>query len=324
MRSFVVFLCLFALPVHAVEIRLAEREEAARIAADTSTGYFERMSQADPTIRLQADSRKSPADLREAYRTRGGRDFTAEERRALERLLRGEAERIALLERWLPDEVVLAAVTDTVEGGLPHTRANAILFPPGSLDDADERAGLFYHELFHVLSRHNPDRHPELYGLINFSRCPSIDIPAPFDARRITNPDAPVNNYWVQAAYRGEPVQVIPLLYAVSAGYVPRRGGGGFSSQFRFGYLQIEADGETCRPVRGRDGAPIVVPPDKIEELFDAVGANTNYLIHPEEILASNFALLMTGTSVRDRWVLDRLAGFLGLPEEVGEPVLSR
>jgi hypothetical protein len=38
---------------------------------------------------------------------------------------------------------------------------------------------------------------------------------------------------------------------------------------------------------------PVLVSPEEISGFFEQVGRNTKYVIHPEEILADNFALLI-------------------------------
>ena len=45
---------------------------------------------------------------------------------------------------------------------------------------------------------------------------------------------------------------------------------------------------------------------------FAQVGRNTNYIIHPEEILAENFVLALEGElEVKDEWVVERIGGRL-------------
>ena len=38
---------------------------------------------------------------------------------------------------------------------------------------------------------------------------------------------------------------------------------------------------------------PVLASPEKVSGFFEQVGGNTKYLIHPEEILADNFAWLI-------------------------------
>ena len=44
-----------------------------------------------------------------------------------------------------------------------------------------------------------------------------------------------------------------------------------------------------------RDGAPLLAPMNQVGGFFEQVGRNTNYIIHAEEILASNFERLVLG-----------------------------
>ncbi|MBK5920124.1 hypothetical protein CCR80_03605, partial [Rhodothalassium salexigens] len=177
---------------------------------------------------------------------------------------------------------------------------------------------LFYHELFHILSRHNRAARDALYGLIGFEPCGSFDLPAPYAGRRITNPDAPVNAHYLPVTVDGEPTKVVPLLYAVSRGYDPTRRRPGFAGQFRTGFMAVRHTGDRCEAVNGRDGTARLYRTDDLDDLYDRIGRNTHYTIHPEEILADNFALLMTGKRPRDAWVPEALAQWLGVPATIG------
>ena len=51
-----------------------------------------------------------------------------------------------------------------------------------------------------------------------------------------------------------------------------------------------------CQPsvtIVGRDGEPVLLEPRNVPTFFDKIGRNTGYIIHPEEILAENFVLLV-------------------------------
>ena len=50
---------------------------------------------------------------------------------------------------------------------------------------------------------------------------------------------------------------------------------------------------------------------EEIGNFYEQIGKNTNYIIHPEEILADNFALLVMGQKVSSPWLLDKLKSFL-------------
>jgi hypothetical protein len=50
---------------------------------------------------------------------------------------------------------------------------------------------------------------------------------------------------------------------------------------------------------------------DSAGGFFDQVGRNTRYLIHPEEILADNFVLVVLGGEIRTPAVTERLRRLL-------------
>ncbi|MBK5911572.1 hypothetical protein CCR85_08735 [Rhodothalassium salexigens] len=206
-----------------------------------------------------------------------------------------------------PPQTTATAVEPTAAPGLIARRA-----ADGTLVE------LFYHELFHILSRHNRAARDELYALIGFKPCGAFDLPAPYAGRRITNPDAPVNAHYLPVTVDGVPTKVLPLLYAVSRTYDPTRRRPGFAGQFRTGFMAVRHTGDRCEAVNGRDGTARLYRTDDLDDLYDRIGRNTQYTIHPEEILADNFALLMTGKRPRDAWVPEALAQWLGVPATIG------
>jgi hypothetical protein len=66
----------------------------------------------------------------------------------------------------------------------------------------------------------------------------------------------------------------------------------------------------------GRAGESLVMlDPATVPEYFTAIGLNTRYIIHPEEILADNFTLLVRGErKVRTPRILDELKRVLAEP----------
>lgn len=56
-----------------------------------------------------------------------------------------------------------------------------------------------------------------------------------------------------------------------------------------------------------------LLAPQQISGFFEQVGRNTNYIIHPEEILAENFALLiMDKRDVPSPEILEKMRAVLG------------
>ena len=58
---------------------------------------------------------------------------------------------------------------------------------------------------------------------------------------------------------------------------------------------------------------PTLLDLDQVSGFYEQVGRNTDYIIHPEEILADNFKLLLVGKAdVSSPDVLRRLRAVLG------------
>jgi len=56
-----------------------------------------------------------------------------------------------------------------------------------------------------------------------------------------------------------------------------------------------------------REGEPVLLAVSAVSGFSEQVGRNTGYIIHPEEILADNFALMVTGRSAESPEVLRKL-----------------
>jgi hypothetical protein len=174
--------------------------------------------------------------------------------------------------------------TGAEEGRAFYTRDTAIMMPEKETAAADEELlrKTIAHELFHILSQNNPDLREKLYRLIGFTSCDEIDFPAQFKSRKITNPDAPRNDHAIRVQVDGKEVSVVPVLFSSAPNYDPARGG-----EF-FNYLQL-----SFLPKDSKSQAQFLAL-QQISGFFEQIGRNTNYIIHPEEILAENFALLVT------------------------------
>jgi hypothetical protein len=204
-----------------------------------------------------------------------------------------------------PKKVTLIKTTGAEEGGAFYTRDTAIMMPAKKIDAADGELlkKTIAHELFHILSRNNPELREKLYALIGFSNCGEIDFPDELKPRKITNPDAPRNDHAIRVQANGMEASVVPILFSSAPNYDPVRDG-----EF-FNYLQL---GFVIVPTNPRTRADLLTP-QQVSGFFEQVGRNTDYIIHPEEILAENFALLMIGQrDVPSSDLLDRLRRALG------------
>jgi hypothetical protein len=224
---------------------------------------------------------------------------------ALERL-KAPLERLAL--PW-PKVIYLVKTTGNEEGQVPYTRGHALILPKRELTPnraMDPR--LISHELFHILSRSNPALRDRLYQAIGFVRCAEVELPETLRSRKLTNPDAPTNDHCIRVRQADADVWAVPVLFSRAAKYDVNRGGEFFRyMQFQLLLVDRQGDPPAAKPMYA-GGQPRLVDVTQVTGFFEQVGRNTQYIIHPEEILADNFAeLVMQDRSVPSPEILKKL-----------------
>jgi hypothetical protein len=208
--------------------------------------------------------------------------------------LQGIQPRLKVLSLPFPKKVFMAKTTGNEEGGAAYTRANTIVFPKDDLTAPISKIQkVICHELFHILSRANPELREKCYAAIGFVKCDEIEFPVTLKSRKITNPDAPRNDHCIRLKVDGNATWAIPILFSNVEKYDRIRGGEFFSYlQFRFLLVERYGNSPTVKPVY-ESQRPKLAAMEQISGFIEQVGGNTEYIIHPEEILADNFALLV-------------------------------
>lgn len=261
----------------------------------TRDDYVRRLSPFDRAARVKTDRAVSEEEYL-AFVAKSVLPWQPREREKLDSVLRELQPRFAALSLRLPKAILLVKTTGDEEGGVGYTRGNAIFLPAAYLEmPSDRLAWVISHEVFHVLMRQNADLRDRLYRIIGYEKTNEIEFPPSLARRKITNPDAPVINHRIRARLDDRPVWVVPVLFSDSEKYSPARGGT-FFDYLQFRFMLVEESGPGGRAVPAMRGLePVLVRPDELGGFLEQVGRNTNYLIHPEETLADNFALLVTG-----------------------------
>lgn len=255
--------------------------------------FVQRLSPFDRAARLKTDRDVSEIE----YLKFVGQNvlaWTENEKQKVESAFDGIQAQLKVLSLPFPKTIYMVKTTGNEEGRAPYTRGNAVVIPKDELagsTTAIER--LICHELFHVLSRANPELQERLYELIGFTKCNEIDFPAKLKACKITNPDAPRNDHCIRLQFDGKVIWAVPILFSSTEKYDVTRGGEFFVYlQFQFLLVERSGDSSDVRPVY--DGPnPKLVGMEEVSGFIEQVGRNTEYFIHPEEILADNFTLLV-------------------------------
>ena len=217
--------------------------------------------------------------------------WTDDEKAKLKEIILTAAPKLTPYSSHFPSDIYLIKTTGKDEGGAPYTRGVSIVLPQRSIRQASKGLErLFYHELFHIISRKNTQLRDELYALIGFQPCGVVSLPDDLMPRRISNPDAPVVEHCIRVTENDMPHWVAPVLFSRIPEYDPKVGG----TFFRYLEMRLMAiDRDTAKPIL-RDDKPVMFQPREVEGFFEQIGNNTSYILHPEETLANNFVFLIT------------------------------
>lgn len=282
-------------------------EAAAALTADDD--FMRALTPSDLSVRLKKES-ATVDELRVLYAASTLAWTEAEKARLTASVARQRAglDKIA---KWLPPRVAFAKTSTDVDGGLPHTRGATIIFGP-ALPQKDEELDLvFLHELFHVLSRRNAARQDEIYGIIGFEPCRTVNLPQGVRERMLTNPDAPLVQHAVATGNPGE--MLTPLLLTTPPRYTPDQPNFDDYIDLRFVLLKRSAAGDCSAFAIGEKLAELDAK-NAVPIIIEHAGRNTGYVFHPEELMADNFWQLMMGAKgAPDPWVHERLALWLGI-----------
>ena len=255
--------------------------------------FVARQSPFDRAGRLGSAADVSEAEFLE-FAARAPREWSRAER---ERVADAYAAIEPKLDELLPPldaPILMINTTGAEEADTGYTRGGAVVLPDSAVDGGrTDLPRLLAHEIFHVVSRARPTLRNALYETIGFHPCGELELPANLAVRKMTNPDAPVNEHCIRLRVEGAEVWGMPVLLARQARYDPAAGLK-FFDYLTFPILLVERGTAAGAPrIVERGGDPVLVPIEQVSGYFEQIGRNTQYIIHAEEILASNFAQLV-------------------------------
>jgi hypothetical protein len=255
--------------------------------------FIQRLSPFDRSARMKTDKAISEDEFLQ-FVGRNVIDWTQEEVEKVQAAVEAIQPLLRDLPLSFPRTVQFIKTTGAEQANAAYTQGTAIVLNKAYLGKSPkDLQSRILHELFHILSRHNPELRQRLYGVIGFTKCNEIDLPPELKRRKITNPDAPRNDYFIRLQIDGRESCAVPLIFSDVETYDVKRGGEFFAYlQFAFLVVARDSGSQIFKPV-SEGSSPKLVGPQRVSGFMEQVGRNTNYIIHPEEILADNFALLV-------------------------------
>ncbi|QQX80623.1 hypothetical protein JK628_01735 [Shewanella sp. KX20019] len=272
-------------------IAFLDKTEAALVLTQNDD-FIQRVSQFDIDARMKQADAQSKSDYL-SFVAKQTMDWSEQEQLTLTKAFDSISAKLIELNISLPEPIQFIKTTGLEEGGAAYTRGQAIILQARQLGNEEGLPRLLAHELLHVYSRFNPKVKRQLYQAIGYHYIGDIDFPSQLAQRKLTNPDAPINDFAIRVNYQDKLVWVVPILFADVERYDIERGGE-FFDYLMFEFVIVGRETKASKSAYDAAAAEIIAVPE-LKGFFEQVGRNTNYIIHPEEIVADNFALLVTG-----------------------------
>ncbi|HMQ50169.1 MAG TPA: hypothetical protein PKA00_22380 [Saprospiraceae bacterium] len=300
-------------------ILLDSTAAASRVVQDRQEGFFEKINALDMALQLGQPHRCSTSrdSLIADYRLFLQQDllnFTDKEKNRLELLFTETLQLCRAIDPSLfqNDSIGLIKTRGRYYGdAVYYTREKNIVIPEEELQTASDATlrRVLLHELFHIYSRYHPPQRKSLYELIGFY--PLEQAPewlGCLDASLLLNPDGIDYHWCIRLKIPSDTVvRAVPLTFYLRPSQFPRT----YFDYLNFQLFALqEQDGRLY--LDAKDEALLRIPDD----FYAQIGTNTDYIIHPDEILADNFALLAL-THSDDFW--HRMGKYQGRNREILE-----
>lgn len=138
---------------------------------------------------------------------------------------------------------------------------------------------VLWHELFHCLTRCNPEFRKDMYSLINFTVTGTdFQLPASVFEYHISNPDVEHHDAYATFVIDGKEVDCFTDLITTD-----------HYAETKTDFFSVSTT--ALVPI---DGTDIFYTPEQASNFDDVFGTNTDYVVDPEECMADNFSLALT------------------------------
>ena len=312
-----------------IAVELLTAEEAKTAIVDASDPFFSKLTLFDISLRLDRDMtalgrEKALVEFR-TFLQEQVTDWPEEDRDTLLTALPRIAQACRTgCPKILPKRWRFIRTTGRESSHSPYTRGDCIVLPAGTVrryagKSVEQLGKLIVHETFHVYSRLHPAERDAIYAEIGFRPIAPVQLPESIDQIRLTNPDGPG---WEHAVTVRDPAtgeECRALLLITSRVPRFRKGLGGVLSVVQWHLYPLTADDP---PVLRLDasGAAVQWFPFSTPGFGEAIGRNTAYIIHPDEIIADNVALLAyAGPKVASPDLLERIRRHLAPAQKRGQ-----
>lgn len=174
-----------------------------------------------------------------------------------------------------------------------YTRENGIVIPDDVLQSADLASftDVMLHEIFHIYSRNHPTKQLALYQLIGFRPIKNITFPDSLQQRLLLNPDGINPRYGIDLKQGDTVLTALPLIVSNESQYQPNKQQ--FFDYLSFDLYPLQRQADSSFIVLTKNGYRSPIHFADFPDFFQQIRDNTDYIIHPDEVLADNFVLVV-------------------------------
>ena len=277
-------------PAWATDYKFADKETAINILTKDDE-YLSNMKPIEIALQTGSTTANKTIEDLKAHYAANVIEWPEAEKALMKALLITHKKKLEKISHLLPDTVYFIKVTNAVESGIPHTRGNAFVSPARRTSLSTK---LFFHQIFHILSRKNRIQRASLYNIIGFRPC-YFQSTEKIDRYTIRNPEAPFMEFFLPVKIEDRDTYVMSYLHTKYDAFDPKVKKG-FDGHITGDLLEVILQNGICKPVIRIDGSTSIFKHEDIPDFYKKVGYNTKFDIHPEEIIADNFAYLMMKT----------------------------
>ncbi len=213
--------------------------------------------------------------------------------------------KLATLSINKPKQLKFILTNGLVEAGAGYTREDYIVLTTEML--AMPQSEINYvvaHEFFHVYSRFNQAHRDKLYATVNFQKSAPLVLPPKVKALTISNPDEPQKEFFrINLQYKGKNQTFVPLISAKKK--YDKKSNLPFFAYADFALLAVTFDNGKAKPIMV-DNKPLIVAMTDTN-YHQVVKPNSDYIGHPEEVSAENFANWIVDKKVKHPQVIKKL-----------------
>lgn len=274
-------------------------DAAKKIVVDNSDGFFDNLSMADMSIQLRkTDMPNSGGEAKVMYQKMlesEMSDFLPEDRAFMQEVFISAKSAIDKLNPKLYPLNLDLIKTKTNHYGpdVYYTRDEAIVLPDNIFKDKSvkDQMPVMLHEIFHILSRYNPEFRDKMYALIHFEQYKEdLVLPKYVEDRLLTNPDGVRRDFVINLVDEsGKSQRALPLIMTKRERYSEEMPS--FFSYLNFDLFPLVpiSDSQVTIGVNQKGESSLSI--EHNADFFKKIKDNTAYIIHPDEIMADNFMM---------------------------------